>query len=99
MLGSTLTRDKQGWASTDRTSIARGKVVQSGTCACEGGSSTPNVVAELARDHSGETSCRSGIGRPAKSRRQGCAIRRAQRADRLTLALSVAMPVLAYICR
>ena len=41
----------------------------------------------------------SGIGRPANSRRHGMAINRAHRADRLTRALSVAMPVFAYICR
>ena len=34
-----------------------------------------------------------------KSRRQGFAIQRAQCAERPTRALSVAMPVLAYICR
>jgi hypothetical protein len=41
----------------------------------------------------------SGNGRPANSRRQGFASHRAQRAERPILALSVAMPVLAYICR
>src|SRR5688572_9969340 len=41
----------------------------------------------------------SGIGRPAKSRRHGIAISRAQRAERLTRALSVAIPVFAYIWR
>ena len=38
-------------------------------------------------------------GRPAKSLRQGMAIRRAHWAERLTRALSVAIPVFAYICR
>jgi len=42
---------------------------------------------------------RSGIGRALNKRRQGLAIHRAHRADRPTRALSVAMPVLAYICR
>src|SRR5262245_56427608 len=41
----------------------------------------------------------SGISGPANSRRHGAAITRAHRADRLTRALSVAIPVLAYICR
>ncbi len=43
--------------------------------------------------------CRSGIGDAENRRRQGAAMIRAQRADRLTRALSVAMPVLAYIWR
>jgi hypothetical protein len=43
--------------------------------------------------------CRSGIGRPANRRRHGTAIHRARRAERLTRALSVAMPVFAYIWR
>src|SRR5207247_4738422 len=42
---------------------------------------------------------RSGIGVAANSRWHGLAISRAQVADRLMRALSVAMPVLAYICR
>ena len=41
----------------------------------------------------------SGIGRAVNSRRHGLAIHRAQFAERPTRALSVAMPVLAYICR
>ena len=41
----------------------------------------------------------SGIGRAVKSRRQGFALQRAQCAERPTRALSVAMPVLAYIYR
>ena len=41
----------------------------------------------------------SGMGRPAKSRLQGLAIRRAHWAERLTRALSVAIPVFAYIWR
>jgi hypothetical protein len=41
----------------------------------------------------------SGIGCPAKSRRHGIAISRAHRAERLTRALSVAIPVFAYIWR
>ena len=48
---------------------------------------------------SGLASRSSGIGRPAKSRRHGIAISRAQRAERLTRALSVAIPVFAYIWR
>jgi hypothetical protein len=44
-------------------------------------------------------SCDSVSGRPANSRRHGIAIRRAHCADRLTLALSVAIPVFAYIWR
>ena len=43
--------------------------------------------------------CRSGIGRAAKSFCKGLAIIRAQVAERLMRALSVAMPVLAYIWR
>ena len=43
--------------------------------------------------------CSSGIGLAAKSFWHGFAIMRAQVADRLMRALSVAMPVLAYICR
>jgi hypothetical protein len=39
------------------------------------------------------------MGRPAKSGRHARAIQRAHRDERLTRALSVAMPVLAYICR
>jgi hypothetical protein len=42
---------------------------------------------------------RWGIGRPANNRRQGIAINRAHRTDRLTRALSVAIPVFAYIWR
>src|SRR5436853_7721490 len=42
---------------------------------------------------------RSGMGRPTNSRRVGFAIHRAHWADRPTRALSVAMPVLAYIWR
>ena len=40
---------------------------------------------------------RFGIGDPANSLRQGLAIHRAHRVDRSTRALSVAMPVFAYI--
>lgn len=43
--------------------------------------------------------CKSGIGGAENRRRQGAAMIRAQRAERLTRALSVAMPVLAYIWR
>ena len=39
------------------------------------------------------------MGAAEKRRRHGAAITRAQRADRLTRALSVAIPVFAYICR
>src|SRR5688500_17830973 len=42
---------------------------------------------------------RSGIGGAWNNRRQGLAIQRAHMAERLTRALSVAIPVLAYICR
>jgi serine/threonine protein kinase len=42
---------------------------------------------------------RSGMGGAANSRWQGFASQRAQRADRATRALSVAIPVSAYICR
>ncbi len=42
---------------------------------------------------------RSGIGRPANRCRQGLAIHRVQRPDQVTRALSVAMPVSAYIMR
>ena len=41
--------------------------------------------------------CRSGIGRPANNRRHGIAISRAHCAERFTRALSVAIPVFAYI--
>ena len=44
-------------------------------------------------------STRSGIGAATNSRRAALASQRARRADRATRALSVAMPVLAYICR
>ena len=40
----------------------------------------------------------SGMGRAAKRRRHGRANQRAHCTDRETRALSVAMPVLAYIC-
>ncbi len=53
----------------------------------------------LVGGHEGLATCKSGRGRPAKSRRQGIAINRAHRADRLTRALSVAIPVFAYIWR
>ena len=43
--------------------------------------------------------CNSGIGRAWKSRRQGTASQRAQALARFLRALSVEMPVLAYICR
>jgi hypothetical protein len=42
---------------------------------------------------------RSGMGVPANRRRQGLASQRAQRPDHDTRALSVAMPVSAYIWR
>ena len=42
---------------------------------------------------------RSGIGAAVNKWRLGLAMSRAQRFARLTRALSVAMPVLAYICR
>ena len=48
---------------------------------------------------SGAALASDGIGRATNSRRQGRAIRRAHRFARFTRALSVAMPVLAYICR
>src|SRR4051812_2344559 len=41
----------------------------------------------------------SGRGRAANRTRHGSAIQRAQRTERFTRALSVAMPVLAYIWR
>jgi hypothetical protein len=44
-------------------------------------------------------STRSGIGAPMNNRRASFAISRARRAERATRALSVAIPVLAYICR
>lgn len=47
----------------------------------------------------GTGTCRSGSGRPANSRRHGMAISLAHCADRFTRALSVAMPVFAYIWR
>ena len=40
-----------------------------------------------------------GMGRAENRYRHGLAIQRAQRTDRATRALSVAMPVFAYICR
>ena len=40
---------------------------------------------------------RFGMGDPVNSLRQGFAIQRAHRVDRSTRALSVAMPVFAYI--
>src|SRR6185295_10693287 len=43
--------------------------------------------------------CKSGIGLPWKSLRQGTASQRAHWFARLRRALSVAIPVLAYICR
>ena len=43
--------------------------------------------------------CRSGIGLAMKTRRIAVAMRRAHFAERWTRALSVAMPVFAYICR
>jgi hypothetical protein len=44
-------------------------------------------------------SCRPGMGRPMKRRRQALPIHRARWADHATRALSVAMPVFAYIWR
>ena len=41
----------------------------------------------------------SGIGRPMNNPRQSVPIQRALRVDRCTRALSVAIPVFAYICR
>ena len=55
--------------------------------------------ASIAESRLSQRSWSSGIGRPAKSGRQALAIQRAQRAERLTRALSVAIPVFAYICR
>src|SRR5690349_22227846 len=43
--------------------------------------------------------CNSGMGRARKSPRQARPSQRAHRAERCTRALSVAMPVFAYICR
>jgi hypothetical protein len=40
-----------------------------------------------------------GIGRAANNMRHGFAIQRAQRTERVTRALSIAIPVFAYICR
>ena len=48
---------------------------------------------------SGAALASDGIGCATNSRRQGLAMRRAHRFARFTRALSVAMPVLAYICR
>jgi len=59
-----------------------------GSASCDG---------PVSRDSRG--TCRSGIGRPAKSERHGTAMARAHRAERFTRALSVAIPVFAYICR
>ena len=42
---------------------------------------------------------RSGMGLPAKSRCVGLLIQRAHRTERARRALSVEMPVFAYICR
>ena len=44
-------------------------------------------------------SCRDGMGLAVNRRRQGLAISRAHRLARVTRALSVAIPVFAYICR
>ena len=44
-------------------------------------------------------SARSGIGAATKKRRTARASQRARRTERDTRALSVAMPVFAYICR
>jgi hypothetical protein len=52
---------------------------------------------QLISDGTGHS--RSGIGAPLNKRRQGFAIHLAQLEARLCRALSVAMPVLAYICR
>ena len=41
----------------------------------------------------------SGMGSATNNRRHGAASQRAHRADRAWRALSVAMPVFAYICR
>ena len=51
------------------------------------------------RELPGMGTSRCGIGAPAKSRRHGRASKRAMRADRVCRAESVAIPVLAYICR
>lgn len=40
-----------------------------------------------------------GMGRAANNMRHGFAIQRAQRIERVTRALSIAIPVFAYICR
>jgi len=40
-----------------------------------------------------------GMGRAANNMRHGFAIQRAQRTERVTRALSIAIPVFAYICR
>ena len=55
--------------------------------------------ASIAESRIPQRSWSSGMGRPAKSGRQALAIQRAHRAERLTRALSVAIPVFAYICR
>ena len=47
----------------------------------------------------GPGTCSPGIGRPRNSLRQGTASNRAHDVARLLRALSVEIPVLAYICR
>src|SRR5215813_9322321 len=58
----------------------------------------PDVGSIVAIDRRHEGSSSSGIGGPAKSLRHGRAINLAHRAERLTRALAVAIPVFAYIC-
>ena len=75
------------------TGFAGGLDVKARLLALEG------AGAERKLQTSGVAIASDGIGRATNSRRQGRAIRRAHRFARLTRALSVAMPVLAYICR
>jgi len=49
--------------------------------------------------HASEVLVNVGNGRATNKRRHGLAIRRAHRFARFTRALSVAIPVFAYICR
>jgi hypothetical protein len=58
---------------------------------------TPNNGQTTIEAHHPYLQC--GMGRAANNIRQGFAIQRAQRTERATRALSIAIPVFAYICR
>src|SRR5437016_11504110 len=78
--------------------IMLGLCFQPASIACNDTNATSQAAAVPSVEY-GLTNCNSGIGFPMNRLRQGRASHRAHRVALLLRALSVAMPVLAYICR